>query len=166
MELLIWTWNISENNDYVEWDRDGPCPEEWEAKPGLTYVFRDLTDEEIDDVWMSPEDFRDIRRQSQKIIIMMEHDSRMFDGVEGIELRGLEHHMLSQRKHIEAIQDLLYDTVDRLMTFRDESMREAFLVLTFRSSLCLPFAMRSRHRRRHLQGQWKITQNNSCLCLI
>ena len=47
MKLLIWTWNISENNDYVEWDGDGPCPEEWEAKPGLTYVLRDLTDEEI-----------------------------------------------------------------------------------------------------------------------
>ena len=47
MKLLIWTWNNSENNDYVEWDGDGPCPEEWEAKPGLTYVLRDLTDEEI-----------------------------------------------------------------------------------------------------------------------
>ena len=47
MKLIIWTYNVSENNDYVEWDGDGPCPEKWEANPGLDYVLRDLTDEEI-----------------------------------------------------------------------------------------------------------------------
>ena len=47
MKLIIWTYNVSENNDYVEWDGDWPCPEKWEANPGLDYVLRDLTDEEI-----------------------------------------------------------------------------------------------------------------------
>ena len=47
MKLIIWTYNVSENYDYVEWDGDGPCPEKTEANPGLDYVLRDLTDEEI-----------------------------------------------------------------------------------------------------------------------
>ena len=47
MKLLISTDNVLENYAYWEWDGLGPCPQRWKVKPGLDYVLRDLTDEEI-----------------------------------------------------------------------------------------------------------------------
>ena len=47
MKLLISTDNVLENYAYWEWDSLGPCPQRWKVKPGLDYVLRDLTDEEI-----------------------------------------------------------------------------------------------------------------------
>ena len=47
MKLLISTDNVLENYAYWEWDGVGPCPQGWRVKPGLDYVLRDLTDEEI-----------------------------------------------------------------------------------------------------------------------
>ncbi|CAJ1949159.1 unnamed protein product [Cylindrotheca closterium] len=78
----------------------------------------DLSDEEIDDVWMHPDDFKAIRRECQAIILIIEHDS---DLIEGAELRGLEHHTSKQKKQAQAIQKLLYDTVERLQTYGDQS---------------------------------------------
>lgn len=78
----------------------------------------ELSQEEIDSVWMSKEEFEAIRRECKKIIMMIQHDSRL---VRGIELRGLEHHTLSRQKRTEELQELLYDTVDRLMAFHEET---------------------------------------------
>lgn len=99
----------------------------------------DLSDEEIEGVWMSPDDFKDIRRECQKIIMIIEHDSNLLNGM-GIELRGLEHHMVKQRKHIEGIQDLLYDTVDRLMRFHDETSMDVGDML---AEMCQKISSRS-----------------------
>ena len=78
----------------------------------------DLTDDEIDAVWMHPEDFKDIRKECKTIILVLEHDP---DLVEGIEIRGLEQHMLHQKNQAQATQKLLYDTVHRLQKFADDS---------------------------------------------
>ncbi|CAJ1949161.1 unnamed protein product [Cylindrotheca closterium] len=99
----------------------------------------DLSDEEIEQVWMSPDDFKDIRRECQKIIMIIEHDSSLLEGM-GIELRGLEHHMVKQRKHIEGIQELLYDTVDRLMCFHDETSMDVGDML---AEMCQKISSRS-----------------------
>ena len=80
--------------------------------------LNDLSHEEVNDVWMSPEEFAAIRRECKKLIMVMQHDSRL---VRGIELRGLENHMLSQQKGKEALQELLYETVDRLLSFHEET---------------------------------------------
>ena len=47
MKLVISTDNILENYAYWEWNGFGPCPQGWRVKPGVDYVLRDLTDEEI-----------------------------------------------------------------------------------------------------------------------
>ncbi|CAJ1932549.1 unnamed protein product [Cylindrotheca closterium] len=80
--------------------------------------INDLSDEEIDGVWMHPDDFKTIRRECQAVILIIEHDS---DLIEGAELRGLEHHMAKQKREAQQIQELLYDTVDRLQKYGDES---------------------------------------------
>lgn len=77
-----------------------------------------LSEEEIDEVWMHPDDFKAIRRECQAIILIIEHEP---DLMEGAELRGLEHHMSKQKKQAKAIQELLYDTVERLQKFGDQS---------------------------------------------
>lgn len=105
----------------------------------------DLSDEEVEDVWMSPEDFKVIRRDCQKIIMILEHDSNLIEGM-GIELRGLEHHMLSQRKHIDGIQELLYDTVDRLMRFQDETSMDIEDML---ADMCRKISSKSEAMARH-----------------
>lgn len=111
--------------------------------------INDLSDEEIEGVWMSPEDFKTIRRECEKIIMIIEHDSSLVEGM-GIELRGLEHHMLKQRKQIEGIQDLLYDTVDRIMCFRDETSMDVGEML---AEMCQKISTRSEALARQIGMQ-------------
>ena len=97
----------------------------------------DLSDEEINDVWMSNEEFAAIRRECKKIIMIIQHDSRL---ARHIELRGLEHHMLHQQKATEALQELLYETVDRLLSFREESSMDVSDML---AEMCQKISSRS-----------------------
>mmetsp|Transcript_24421 Transcript_24421/g.59809 ORF Transcript_24421/g.59809 Transcript_24421/m.59809 type:complete len:168 (+) Transcript_24421:33-536(+) len=97
----------------------------------------DLSDEEVEDVWMSPDDFAEIRRECQTIVMMIEHQSSL---LKGIELRGLEHHMLSQRRHTEELQDLLYETVDNLMHFNEETSMDVSDML---AEMCQKISSRS-----------------------
>lgn len=96
----------------------------------------DLSDEEVDQVWMHPDDFKDIRRECKAIILIIEHDS---DLLEGAELRGLEHHMSKQKKQAQAMQQLLYDTVERLQKFGDESKSDISDML---ASMCQKISKR------------------------
>lgn len=79
----------------------------------------DLSDEEIDAVWMHDEDFKAIRKECRNIIMAFEKKS--INVLIGVELRGLEHHMPSQRKITDATRDILYGTVEKLQCFQDES---------------------------------------------
>jgi len=81
--------------------------------------INDLSDEEVDDVWLSPDDFQSIRRECRKIIIAVQRG--WTKALEDIELRGLEHHMLGQREQIETIQGILYGTVEKLQNFNYET---------------------------------------------
>lgn len=80
--------------------------------------INDMSDTEIDAIWMNCDDFRAIRRECKLIISMMVQGD---DRQRGVELRGLEHHMPKKIKEIESIQCLLYDTVERLMQFTDDT---------------------------------------------
>ena len=80
--------------------------------------INDLSDEEVDAVWMHPDEFRAIRRECQSIILFIEHGD--CDVTDDIEIRGLEHHMLKQKLEAQALQQLLYDTVDKIQSFGDD----------------------------------------------
>eukprot|EP00980_Cylindrotheca_fusiformis_P016004 scaffold4703_cov108-Cylindrotheca_fusiformis.AAC.12 len=77
----------------------------------------DLSDEEINDVWMSAEDGAKIRKECQSIVLMMNKNSEKLTGVE---IRGLEQHGVAHTEQRRAIQNLLYDAVDRIQSFQAE----------------------------------------------
>lgn len=82
----------------------------------------DISDDEINDVWMSSEDGSKIRRDCQSIVLMLNSSSA---NLKGIEKRGLEQHARSSTEQRRAVQDLLYEAVDRIQTFQDEKGVEA-----------------------------------------
>jgi len=79
----------------------------------------DLSDDEIYDVWIRREDFEITRRECKTLIRIIQrgHQSRFKD----IELRGLEHHRPREKEEVEGFLDMMYDTVDRLMRFSDDT---------------------------------------------
>lgn len=79
----------------------------------------DLSDDEIDAVWMSEEDFKSIRKECRMIILAIERECTNI--LDGVELRGLEHHMSTQRKQKAAVREILYGTVEKLQCFQDET---------------------------------------------
>lgn len=81
--------------------------------------INDLSDEEVEDVWMSPDDFVMIQRECRKIIMAMERG--YLDELQGVELRGIEKHLKSQREQANKTIITLYDTVEKLQTIQDET---------------------------------------------
>lgn len=81
--------------------------------------LNDLSDDEIDDMWIRREGFENIRRECKALIRIIQrgHESRLKD----IELRGLEHHRPREKEEVERLLDMLYDTVDRVMRFSDDT---------------------------------------------
>ncbi|KAL3941450.1 MAG: hypothetical protein SGBAC_004190 [Bacillariaceae sp.] len=81
--------------------------------------LNDLSDDEINDMWIRREDFENIRRECKALIRILHrsHQSRLKD----IELRGLEHHRPREKEEVERLLDMMYDTVDRVMRFSDDT---------------------------------------------
>jgi hypothetical protein len=77
----------------------------------------DLSEDEIDNVWMSPEDGSKIRQECQSIVVMMNNES---ENLKDIETRGLEQHAVAYTEQCTAIKHLLYEAVDRIQTFQAE----------------------------------------------
>lgn len=81
--------------------------------------INDLSDEEINAVWMSDADFKAIREECRKIIEAIERG--FLNILVGIELRGLEHHLSIQRNQKAAMREILYDTVEKLQCYEDQT---------------------------------------------
>lgn len=81
--------------------------------------INELSDEEIDAVWMRSEEFSAIRNECRRIIMAVEKGCN--EALIGVELRGLDRHMLSQRKQKDAVRGILYRTVEKLQCFEDET---------------------------------------------
>jgi hypothetical protein len=79
--------------------------------------IEDLSDDEIDNVWMSAEDGSKIRQQCQSIVVMMNNES---ENLKDVETRGLDQHALAYTEQCKAIKYLLYGAVDRIQTFQEE----------------------------------------------
>ncbi|CAJ1949163.1 unnamed protein product [Cylindrotheca closterium] len=100
--------------------------------------MNDLSDEEIDAVWMSDTDFKSIRKECRKVILAIERGC--FKSLAGVELRGLEHHLFSQRKQKDAIREILYSTVEKLQSFQDETKTD---VSDMMAEMCQKVSTRS-----------------------
>lgn len=77
----------------------------------------DLLDDEIDNVWMTPEDGSKIREECKSIVVMMNDES---ENLKDVETRGLEQHAMAYTEQRRAIKHLLYEAVDRIQNFQVE----------------------------------------------
>mmetsp|Transcript_3017 Transcript_3017/g.7094 ORF Transcript_3017/g.7094 Transcript_3017/m.7094 type:complete len:169 (+) Transcript_3017:62-568(+) len=109
--------------------------------------LNDISDDEVDDVWMSPEDFKAIQRECKAIVLMIQHKHSL---LKNIEIRGLEHHTPSEKEETEGLQDLLYDTVDRLMTFVDDTSMDVSELL---AEMCMKISACSEAKARQIALQ-------------
>jgi hypothetical protein len=79
----------------------------------------DLSDEEVQDVWISPEEFRAIRQRARDLVSIIEGPNRVVSTHQGLcTTRGLDHHTPNQIEVREAVKDLIYETVFRIQSFQ------------------------------------------------
>jgi hypothetical protein len=77
----------------------------------------DLSDDEVANVWMSPEDGSKIRQECQSIVVMMNNEC---ENLKDVETRGLEQHAMAYTEQCKAIKYLLYEAVNRIQSFQEE----------------------------------------------
>jgi hypothetical protein len=106
--------------------------------------INDLSGEEVDAVWMHPDEFRAIRKECQSIILFIEHGS---DVPDGMELCRLEHHMSKWKEQAQAMQLLLYDTADEIQDYGDDSSIDVSDVL---ASMCHKISSRQEELARKI----------------
>lgn len=77
--------------------------------------INDLSDDEINDVWMSRKELTSIRRRAKSLIKLMDLGSVHMNG---LHLRGLDQNTPTYTRKREAVQQLLHDTVHQIQYFR------------------------------------------------
>eukprot|EP00980_Cylindrotheca_fusiformis_P027052 scaffold18563_cov132-Cylindrotheca_fusiformis.AAC.8 len=75
----------------------------------------DLTDEEIDEVYIHPDDFNAMRRECLQLVAVMEKGHPV-----DFCIRGLDQHVPDYLKMRDALRDLLYETVGRIQSMEDD----------------------------------------------
>ncbi|KAG7363979.1 hypothetical protein IV203_037181 [Nitzschia inconspicua] len=87
--------------------------------------FRDMSEQEIRDCWMSAADLRDIRRSCIGTVRDMNHG----EPPEGIFLRGLDQHSDKYVERKDEISDQIYHAVFRIQEFQRISGKDASEVM-------------------------------------
>jgi hypothetical protein len=78
--------------------------------------INDLSEEEVDGVWMSQDEIKAVRRNAKCMVALMDKgDNHM----EGLEVRGLDQNTPSYARRREAILKLVYQAVNRIQTYQE-----------------------------------------------
>lgn len=109
--------------------------------------LNDLSCGEIDDIWMNRDDFTAIQKECKAIVLVMGRKRSLLDN---FELRGLEHHAFSERNEREVLQDILYDIVEKLMRFSDETSMD---VTDLMAEMCGKISKKSEYKARQIALQ-------------
>lgn len=94
----------------------------------------DMSDDEVDAVYMSPKELDAIRSECKILVGMMDEGLHLTpDGKEQFCTRGLEHHTKLHTRRVDEIRDNIYDSVYAMQTFQVTSSQDVTELL---ASLC------------------------------
>ena len=82
----------------------------------------DMSDEEIDDVWLSNREMKKVRQEARSIVSLIDSDDFMLDDYnDGLCVRGLDQHTKTYMNRRQAENDLMFEAVFRLQPFKQRT---------------------------------------------
>jgi hypothetical protein len=78
--------------------------------------INDLSEEEVDGVWMSQNELNSVRRNAKCMVALMDKGDTL---MEGLDVRGLDQNTPSYARRREAILKLVYQAVFRIQSYQN-----------------------------------------------